>query len=183
MTGLLFFPKGGDGKRLGIELWSESVLRDPDLSRAAVRVAWGLTFRLDNQARTFERRELLAKRVNLKGNTVDKALKQLRDRGHILTRSEMVAFENGGSRRLTVTRPCFSWLTGGGYCPHPSADGGGDSIHPSGGDCINLGGGDSLHPCNQNLKPEPETHGVEGFIEGEGTEEFHDREDWEELHP
>ncbi|MGN8096222.1 hypothetical protein [Methylobacterium sp. 22177] len=153
ITGLLFFARVKNGKKDAIELWSQSVLKDAKLSRSAVIVAWGLTYRLDDKARTFERRELLAKRIGLKGNTVDKALKQLRERGHILTRLERVEFEGGNSRVLTVTRPCFSWLTGGGYCPHPVSRSGGDSAHPTGGDTPHPGGGHSPHPCNLNLKP------------------------------
>lgn len=174
VSGLLFFSRVKDGKRMAIELWSQSVLQDAELSRSAVIVAWGLTYRLDDKARTFERREMLAKRVGLKGSTVDKALKQLRDRGHILTRLERVEFENGSSRMLTVTRPCFSWLTGGGYCPHPVGAGGGDSAHPTGGDTPHPGGGHSPHPCNLNLKPEPKPHHVEGVRTGLENDE----DDW-----
>lgn len=147
-------------KRQVIELWAESVMRDPNLRSVSIRVAWGLSFRLDEELRTWETRSNLAARIKLGVDHTKAGVRDLCNRGHILTRRERVFQPSGARPLLMVTRPCFSVHSGGLFIPaspRKRIAKGGDSAHPLGGDNAHWGGGDSAHPCNRkgNLKEKP----------------------------
>ncbi|PJI56023.1 hypothetical protein CTI14_00385 [Methylobacterium radiotolerans] len=103
--GIMFIPRMKGGKWQVIRLWSESVMNDHRLSRAAIKVAWGITQFLDDHARYYERRTLLAKRIGMTDRTLDKAIALLTEHRHIVAEPEWVEFEDGSKKLLTVTRP------------------------------------------------------------------------------
>lgn len=172
-------------KAWAMEMWSANVWKDVRISKGELRLAWALTFTFHStEKRCWETNATIAKRAGVSVEAVRNDLKALEKHGHILRRDEYVR-----GAMLRVIRPVFNrdvqnqaprQRRGG----RQSVAAGGTEVQCEGGLSLNCEGGLRFNPhvSSEGLSSDS-SYGVEGFIEGEGTEEFHDREDWEELHP
>lgn len=98
---LVQWPK--DKKWDHMEGWAQNLMRDPDLSKAAVKVAWALAFAFNRDTgQCWQTIPTIARTINLSGSYVTDALKELEQGGYIIRRREWVEYEQ---KKLRVFLP------------------------------------------------------------------------------
>lgn len=95
-------------KMLAMEKWAQNLMRDDDLSRGAIRVAWALQFAFhskegNKRGACWETKETLAARAGMTAKAVQGGLAELDKAGHIIRTEQTI-----GGKEMRVIYPCFN---------------------------------------------------------------------------